>query len=111
MSRQFNKKYILGDWQVGFTATGTTAATAATLTADNVWVDVVTSSANGVILKAAGPGETKSVVNADSADNLYIYPPSGASFNGATADYPVMIPAGAAAWFMHLSPTKIAAFF
>jgi hypothetical protein len=109
--RQFNKKFILGDWVVGTTAAGTTAATATTLTADNVWVDVVTASANGVILKAFSAGETKSVVNADSADNLFIYPPSGASFNGATADLPVMIPAGRSAWFMSLTPTKIAAFF
>ena len=109
--RQFNKKYILGDWVVGTTAAGTTAATATTLTADNVWVDVVTSTNNGVILKAFSAGETKSVINADSTDDLNVYPPSGASFNGETADLPVVLPSGRAAWFLSLTPTKIAAFF
>lgn len=105
--RQFNLAYIYGDTATGVTAAGTTAATATTLTADHSYVETVTSSANGVIFKAGSAREIKTVFNADSADGLYVYPPSGSQFNGFTADFPVLIPYGHGAIFFYFSSTKI----
>lgn len=105
--RQFNAKYILGDWEAGQSAAGTTAATATTLTADHNWVATVTASARGVILKQRPPGSFMSVTNADSVDDLDVYPWSGASLNGATADLPITIPKARTAWFFVFSPTKV----
>lgn len=109
--RQFNAKYILGDWETGQAAAGTTGATATTLTADHNWVATVTSSAHGVILKEMPPGSFMSVVNADGTDSLNVYPWSGAALNGATADLPVTLPANSAAWFFVFSSTKIGVMF
>jgi hypothetical protein len=109
MSRQFNSKYILGDWETGQAAAGTTGATATTLTADHNWVATVTAAARGVILKSRPPGSFMSVTNADSADNLFVYPWSGANFNGGTTDDYIMIPSKGTAWFFVFSSTKISA--
>lgn len=105
--RQLNLQYMLGDSATGVTAAGTTAATATTLTADHSLVETVTSSANGVILKPGSARDIRSVHNADSADNLFVYPPSGAQFNGLTADFPLMLPAGHGAFFFFYSSAKI----
>lgn len=105
--RQFNLAYMYGDSATGVSAAGTTAATATTLTTDWSYVETVTSAANGVILRAGSAREIKGVFNADSADNLFVYPPSGSVFNGFTADFPVMIPAGHGALFFYFSSTKI----
>lgn len=109
--RQFNAKYILGDWNDAQSAAGTTQATATTLTADNNWVATVTASANGVILKERPPGSFMSVTNADTADNLNVYPWSGANFNGATANLPVTLAPNKSAWFFVHTQTKISASF
>ena len=108
--RQFNAKFILGDWETGQSAAGTTQATATTLTADHNWIATVTASANGVILKAAPPGAFMSVTNADGVDNLSVYPWSGANFNGATADIPAVLSPNTACCFLVVSNTKIAVF-
>jgi hypothetical protein len=52
-----------------------------------------------------------SVCNADSADDLNVYPWSGAQLNGATANLPVTLPAGRSAWFFVHTQTKIACFY
>lgn len=109
--RQFNSKYILGDSETGQAAAGTTAATATTLTADHNWIATVTSAAAGVILKERPLHSFMSVTNADSTDALSVYPWSGANFNGATADYPVVLPANTTAWFFVFSNTKISCMF
>jgi hypothetical protein len=109
--RQFNAKYILGDWEAAQSAAGTTSATATTLKADHNWVATVTDAANGVILKAAPPGSVLSAVNADAGQAMNVYPWSGANFNGATADLPVTLPPNTSALFFVHSNTKIAAFF
>ena len=106
-----NLKYINGDWATGLTAAGTTQGTATTATADHIEVTTVTSSDYGVILKAGSAGQDRSVINADATEVLYVYPWSGAAFNGQTADAPLALPAGRAAWFKILSPTKIVAIY
>lgn len=105
--RQFNLKYVLGDWESGQAAAGTTQATGTTLTATHNWVGTATG-ADGVVLKEHPPGSMMSVANADSADGMYVYPWSGASLNGATANVGILLPAGHAALFFVHSSTKIA---
>jgi len=111
MPRAFNLAYVHGDTATGATATGTTSATALSAPADHVEVTTVTTTNNGIILRAGAPGETRTVVNADATESLKVYPPSGAAFNGYTADIPVVLPAYSAASFRILTSTKIAATF
>lgn len=100
-------KYIDGDFIAAVTAAGTTQGTATTLTTNHSLVTVVTDSANGVILKAYPPGEVFSVANGDAAQSLKVYPPSGAAFNGQTANDPITLPVGFAAFGRVLSNTVI----
>ena len=102
----WNPGGVIGDAAATMTAAGTTSGTAATMTADHVKVTVVTSSADGVILRAAAAGEIFSVCNADATEALKWYPPSGASFNGQTADLPAVIPAGDAAIAICINATN-----
>lgn len=111
MARGFNLTAILGDLATAVTATGTTQAGAAPMPAGFAIVDTVTSSADGVILRAQGPMTVSGVANTDSADNLMVYPWSGASFNGGTADLPLTLPPNKSALFVEMSSTKIMAFF
>lgn len=98
-----------GDTAATMTAAGTTAGTAATVTADHVLVTVVTTSARGVILRALDAGKESWIANADSNEPLYVYPPSGAQFNGQTADLYALVPSGKAAAFKFLTATQIIA--
>ncbi len=109
MARAFNLGAVQGDAVVTLTATGTTAATAATCTADHLMVDVVTTTNRGVILKVGDAGEERWVSNGDSTEALYIYPPSGMKFNNQTADLHMLVPFGKAAAFKFLNATHIAA--
>lgn len=110
MARQFNLKYMNGDWNAAVAAAGTTAATATTVSADHVAVTTVVGS-DGVILKGQPDGAECSVANATTTDGLLVYPPDGAAFNGQTADDPINLPAGKAAWFKYLTSTKIQAVY
>ena len=109
--RKFTAKFILGDWETGQSAAGTTQGTATTLTADHNYVGTVTAAANGGILKERPPGSFMSVTNGDTADNMNVYPWSGAAFNGATANLPVTLAPNSAAWFFVVTQTKISAVY
>lgn len=109
MARAFNLQSIIGDTSSGATAAGTTQGGATPLPAGLVSFGTVTSSANGALLRAQGPGTISVVSNADSSDNLKVYPWSGAAINGGTADAPLELPYGRAALFVELTSTKIAA--
>ena len=111
MARAFNLKSIIGDTGSAMTAAGTTQGTATELPAGIVAVGTVTSSANGVKLRAQGPGTMSIVSNEDSADDLMVYPWSGASLNGETADLALTLPSGRAALFVEITATKIAAIY
>lgn len=104
--RQFNQKYVDGDVAATLSAAGTTQSDAAAVTAAHVYVTTVGAGA-GVKLVAREAGFNFSVANAQGANALLVYPWSGASFNGATADLPVNIPANGAAWFKVVTATKI----
>ncbi len=111
MPRAFNLNVIQGDNAVGLTAAGTTQGTATIASADHVTVTTVTSTNRGVILKAGDDRSIRTVVNADSADTLYVYPWSGAAFNGAAANLHLALPPQTSALFIQHSPTVIAAIF
>lgn len=99
---------ILGDVNASQTAAGSTKADANTALADHIQVPTV-STGQGVILKAGNAQDFRSVCNT-STNNLYVYPPSGASFNGRTADAAIDLPAGATALFFFVTTNKINAF-
>ena len=105
--RQFNLAYMYGDNNTGVAAAGTTAATATTLTADHTLVETCTASANGVILRAGSARELKTVFNGTTTASCYVYPPSGAAFNGQTANDGILVPPGHGAMFFYFSSTKI----
>lgn len=109
MPRGFTLGSIEGDTVITLTAAGTTAATATTVTADHIMVDVVTASARGVILKTMDAGQEAWVSNGDSTETLFVYPPSGMKFNNQTADLYCSIPAGKSAAFKFLNATHIIA--
>ncbi len=107
MARGFNLGALEGDTVVTLTATGTTAATAALVSADHVMVDVVTASARGVILRAMDAGQEAWISNGDSTETLFVYPPTSSKFNGQTADLYCSIPAGKSASFKFLNAVHI----
>lgn len=109
MARSFTLGGIEGDAVVTMTATGTTSTTAATVTADHVMVDTVTTTNRGVILRAMDAGQEAWISNGDDTEALYVYPPSGGKFNNKTADLHVLIPSGKSASFKFLNATHIIA--
>ena len=92
------------------TTAGSTQATATDMLADHVSVPTV-GSGEGIILPAANASDFFTATNADDDNNLLVYPPSGAAFNGKTVNTPLDLPPGAAALFVFTSPTKIMAVF
>lgn len=111
MARQFNLKYINGDWDAAHAAAaGTTQATATLLTAQHAYVTTVGDGA-GVRLKPHEPGTWCTYANADAEQDLMVYPPTGFSFNGNTANVGLMLPAGRGGLFMFVGPTQIIAVF
>lgn len=109
MARSFNLKYINGDTTTGVTAAGATQGAATPMPAGLVAVSTVASGADGVLLRAQGPGTISVVSNEDSLEDLKVYPWSGAAINGKTADLPMTIPSGKAVMFIELNATKISA--
>lgn len=82
---------------------GTTQATAATLRAAYTKCPAFTAGA-GYVLPASNPPDRLTVENGDTTDELLIYPPSGASINGGTANAAVSLPAQDVAMFQCLTP-------
>lgn len=91
------------------TSAGTTSTDAAELVADHVWLASV-ASGSGVRLKPADSGIV-TVTNADATNALKVYPPSGASLNGVTADLPLLLPPQRSALLVYVTPTKVTAIF
>ncbi len=103
--------YLRGASSVAQTTSGSTQATAAPLIADHVSIPAA-GNGEGVILPAANASDWFTIANEDaSTDSILVYPPSGAAFNGKSADIPLMLPANSAALFVFTSPTKIIAIF
>lgn len=108
MARGFNLKTIVGDTSSAVTAAGSTQGGATPAPAGIFAVGTVASSADGVLLRAQGPGTFSIVSNEDSLEDLKVYPWSGAAFNGKTADLPTVVPSGKAVIFVEITATKIA---
>ena len=106
----FNPRWFLGNYVTDVTAAGTTQATAAILTGDWAKVSTIGSGAGVVLVEAPFPNP-KGVMNAAAANELRVYPWSGAAFNGRTVNDPLVLPIGHAALFVCLSPTDIFAIF
>ncbi len=109
MPRAFSLGALEGDTVVTLTATGTTAGTAALVTADHLMVDVVTTTNRGVILRAMDAGQEAWIANGDSTETLFVYPPTSCKFNNQTADLYCSVPAGKSASFKFLNSTHIIA--
>lgn len=101
---------VIGNTSAGVAAAGTTAATATPCPADHISVTSGTLG-QGVILAAGNPSQIRSVGNntgtAVSGVSILVYPPSGAAFNGGTADAPLNLPPGMAAMFMFVTSLVI----
>lgn len=97
---------IIGDVSAAQTSAGSSQATAAVAVADHVHVPSV-GTGEGVILRAGNANDVRSVSNGDASDNLYVYPPTDASFNGASANAPIDLPPRSGALFIFVTSTKI----
>lgn len=97
---------IVGDINAAQTAAGTTQADATSMIADHVHVPTVTAG-TGIILKAGNSLDIRSVSNGDITNNLFVYPPVGASFNGFSANTAVDLSTRSAALFIFLTSTNI----
>ena len=94
-----------GNWVATLAAAGTTQGDAAAVTAYHCYVTTV-AAGSGVVLLQRAPGSEYSLCNA-GANALLVYPWSGASLNGVTANLPISIPVNGAAWFKVISSTKL----
>lgn len=92
---------LLGERIASVTLTGTSQATAATLTGT---VNIVTAAASqtGGILPTHNIGRTVEVVNT-SGTSATIYPPVGGQINGLSANTGVAVAANKAAFFRAIS--------
>jgi hypothetical protein len=79
----------------GVTATGATQANAYPLGAYRMAVEVLSVPASsGVLLPPAQVGSVVTIRNADGANALLIYPRSGGTINGGSANAPLSLAAG-----------------
>ena len=106
----WNPRWFLGNNVTSVSAAGTTQATATELTGDWAKVSTVGASAGVILVEAPFPSP-KGVMNAAAANELRVYPWSGAAFNGRTTNDPLVLPVGRAALFICLSSTDIFAIF
>lgn len=107
---------FLPTWQLpfggataGLTATGTTQGTALALTQQNNEITTV-ASGTGVILPAtSNAGRTTLVVNG-GVNDLFVYPPIGATIDNNAANVGVVVRAGNRSTFIAISTTKYYSF-
>lgn len=105
-----NLGYVRGPVNLAQTTAGTTQATAAAMLADHVSVPSALEG-SGLALIPGNASDWFTVANAAASAGFFVYPPSGASFNGKAADAPLTLPAGMAALFIYTSPTTIMCIF
>ena len=99
---------IVGSIAQTFTATGTTAATAANIGAVKT---LITSGADGtgaILPSGLQPADEGAICNGTSV-NVYVYPPSGGKFNNATANAPVCLGANKGLRFTCIDGTNFMA--
>ena len=98
--------FMDGDYVTGVVAAGTSQSDATTLPASHCEVGTATVN-QGVVLKQAPENHVFTVLNTSGA-SILVYPPSGAGFNGNTANLPLNLPDGVACFGRFLSKTIIA---
>lgn len=93
-------------------AAGTTQADATKIQHKHSLVATVAAGA-GVVLQQdwSAVREQGTIFNGAAATALLVYPWSGASFNGQTADLPLTLPAGAGCHWVYFSTTNIGVIF
>lgn len=101
---------MAGTFNAAQPTAGTTQATASSCLADHVNVPTV-GAGEGVILTPGNGSDIRTVTNADQSNELLVYPPVGAQFNGITANLPLTLPRAKAGLFVFTSPTTIMAVF
>ncbi len=98
--------YLTGATNTAQTTSGSTQATAAPMIGDHASVPNA-GNGEGVILPQANASDWFTIANEDAADSFFVYPPSGAAFNGKSTNEPLTLPPNMAALFIYVSPTKI----
>lgn len=68
-------------------------------------ITVVGTANDSVRLLPFTPGRWQTVINADAADNLAVYPPVGGQFSGAAVNASFVVPAGTTAQFFVATTT------
>lgn len=101
---------IFGPPNASQTSAGTSQTTATTAAGDDVYLASV-SSGTGIVLQGGNPGDIIWVTNGDTTNALLVYPPSGAAFNGSSANAAVTVPAAHSAMFKFITNNIIGALF
>lgn len=98
-----------------FAPAGTTQATATAVQDKVVLTATFGITANGAVLVEKNCADlgfgTIYNGNADTGSNLYVYPWSGAAFNGQSANSAVIVPPGKGMRWEYLTSTKIGVIF
>lgn len=94
-----NRQFDPGTTSKLQTTAGTTQADAQTQVAGCFMIPTVSASGAGVILKAMPDQAFGMGINADTSKWCIVYPPVGASLNGATANLGVTLPPRSAFWY------------
>ena len=81
---------LVGSMAQTFTVSGTTQATAASITTVNTFVTTATEGQGAILPGSMNSSDMGRVCNSTSAD-IYLYPPVGYKLNGGTTNIPIMI--------------------
>lgn len=87
------------------TATGTTQATALSITADVNFVSTVGAS-SGVIVYNGVIGDSTFIMNDAGANALTVYPPVGGKFNNLATNAGFSLPVNTPVWCIKLTATR-----
>lgn len=104
-----NPVFVLGT-PTDLAALGSTQANAALVTA-TVTNATAADGTKGIILPALTAGATYYIYNSVATNGLKIYPPTGAAFNGGSANAAITIEGKTAAILVAMSTTNVAATF
>lgn len=90
---------IVGSIAQTFTAAGTSQATAAAISSGTTNITTATEGQGAIMPTALNPADSLVVCNSTAVD-VYVYPGVGFSFNGGTANIPIMLAPKAARNFI-----------
>lgn len=93
------------DAATGLTATGTNQSGAYEVTTAKAYFSTVASGSGAVLDDQAAPGDEQLVYNG-GANELFVYPPSGAQIQGLPANQAMILPIKTACIFYCISSTQ-----